>query len=98
MVEICLSSHVDCFLVFIAFSQPAVIIALASPSFKGLFPPPCNGSPQGLHLDSQIEEGRERERAGLKLEEQLLVHPPAKAWQQVPGEALGTWFTQDQHS
>ncbi|CAN0399970.1 unnamed protein product [Rangifer tarandus platyrhynchus] len=64
-----------------------------------LFPPPCNGSLQGLHLDSQIEEEeRASESAGLKLEEQLLAHPPAKAWQQVPGEALGTWFTQDRHS
>lgn len=32
------------------------------------------------------------------LEEQLLVLPAAKAWQQVPGEAVGTWFAQDQHS
>lgn len=81
---------------FHAFSQPAVIIALVSPSFKVLFPPLCDGPPRGLHLDSQTEE--ERERARLKLEEQLLVHPAAKAWQQVPGEAGGTWFTQDQHS
>lgn len=34
----------------------------------------------------------------LRLKEQLLVLPAAKAWQQVPGEAGGTWFAQDQHS
>lgn len=87
MVGVCLSSHIDCFLLFIAFGQRAVIIVLVSPSFKVLFPPPCNGPLQGLHLDSQIEEEeRESGSAGLKLEEQLLAHPPAKAWQQVLGK------------
>ena len=44
---------------FRAFSQPAVIITLVSPSFRVLFPPLCNGPPWGLHLDSQTEEERE---------------------------------------
>lgn len=79
---------------FIALGQPSVIITLPSPSFKVLFPPLCNRPPRGWLLDSQTAE-RETRR---KLEEQLLGHSAAKAWHQVPGEAVGTWFTQDQHS
>lgn len=83
--------------VFPAFPLTSVNFLQSLPgiSFQSSFPLFCTGLARVLHLDSQaVEEGNRQERSGGAAARPF----SAKAWQRIPGQAGGTWFTQDQHS